>query len=186
MLLILWIFLCTGQILQWFLSLLLNWQKIFSSKLETGLERQRNVQRNFVFGIQCSEAKIREGSPTERLYLTSFSWHSQKQRCLGMFPHCIFDFGGDQKTQFSSVTVLHSGYYKALRFRDNCFLESAYETNLWQNQKFSFLSGIWSSWWWSLITQFGALMKDNNSQKALLSHSSLGLWNYLSLCISQL
>lgn len=53
MLLILWIFLCTGQILQWFLSLLLNWQKIFSSKLETGLERQRNVQLLFLgFSVQ--------------------------------------------------------------------------------------------------------------------------------------
>lgn len=81
--------------------------------------------------------KSREGSPIGRFYLTSFSWHSWKQRCLGMFPHCTFSFGGDQKAHLCSIIVWHSGYCKALSFRDNCFLESAYKTSLYKTNIFN-------------------------------------------------
>lgn len=143
MLLILWIFLSVRQISQCFftyriqLSELLV-QKILSLKLETGLEGQRNVYLfwggDSVFRSNCcwhlatiNSENIHEGSPAERLYVTSLSWDSQEQGNLDVFPLYILDFGGDQKTQ-PSVTVLPSGYCKTLRFWDYCFLESACET----------------------------------------------------------
>lgn len=115
--------------------------------------------------------KSSAGSPTGRFYLTSFSGHSQKQRCLGTFPHYILDFGGDQKTQFSSTTVLLSGYCKALRFRDKCFLESAYKISLTKPTIFISVRNL-KQLMISYNTNWCPNEKqDNNSQKILLPHS---------------
>lgn len=211
MLLILWIFLFVRQIHQWFLSILFNWLSCLCRKfwvLSWRLVWKDREMGSFcvwhsVFRSKCylhlatiNSENISEGSPTERFYVTSLSWDSQGRGILGMFPLYILDFGGNQETQ-PSITVLPFGYYKALRFWDYCFLESTYETLyrlfnkgrncfcLWQNHHFSFLSGIWNIWW-RLVLWFGALVKDNSSQKVLLSHSSFSLWKYLSPQTSQL
>lgn len=113
------------------------WDSIFRNKCYWRLAR-------------INSENISEGSPVERFYVTSLSWDSEDQASLGTFSLYILDFERNRETQ-PSITVLPSGYYKALRFWDYCFLESAYETLyglinregnwfcLWQNHHFSLL-----------------------------------------------